>query len=102
MEHAGPDDITRELTIRTLRPDGRLECTTVLPISDETASLCRSLGRASGTDLGTLLMMARKHCPGFTERVASYRVVETLAGAGTTEDADQTATTIEFFERGER
>lgn len=63
MEDTGPDDITKELTIRTLERDGRLECTAIHPITDEEAAAYRSLGSASANDLGTLLMLAcRRAC----------------------------------------
>jgi len=102
MNHAGPDDITRELTIRTLRPGGVLKCTTIHPITEQDATEYQSLGSVSATDLGMLLLMARKHCPGFVENVAAYRVIALPEGVELPAGPDQTLTTIEFFERSAR
>jgi hypothetical protein len=99
MEDTGPDGITKMLTIRTLDRDGRLECTTIRPIADEEVGAYRSLGSSSANDLAMLLMMARKHCPGFTGRVAGYRVIDLPDGVEIPAGPGQTVTTIEFFER---
>lgn len=102
MHHAEPDDITRHLTIRTLRPGGVLECTTIHPITEQEATDYRSLGSVSATDLGMLLLTARKNCPGFTENVAAYRVAALPEGVDVATGPDQAVTTIEFFERSAR
>jgi hypothetical protein len=100
MERTGPDDITKSLTIRTLHADGRLEHTLLRPITEEKAAGYHSLGIALGTDLGTLLMSARKHCPGFVERVAAYSVTALPDGLEIPVGPDQILTAIEFYERG--
>jgi len=100
MERTDRDNIAISMTIRTLHPGGRLERTLIHPITEEDTAGYHSLGTASGAELGMVQLMARKHCPGFAERVTAYRVVAPLEGVEIPVGPGQRVTTIKFFEGG--